>query len=223
MKSRQGKELGRRMLKKGIKIHHFFAKAIQRKRKKVIDSLEENGQVFDTGPEILKLGTDFYKRLFGEEPRENFRLDDEFWDDSEKISLEENQMLEAELTEEEIKRAIDNSYSEGAPVSDGFSFMFYHRFWSTNKDDLMAIVRGFERGDVNIARLNYAMIILIPKEDDAKSLKKFRSISLINCSFNFFAKALNTRLEAISNRLLAPNQTAFVKGRYILESVVTAH
>jgi hypothetical protein len=192
-------------------------------RKKVIDSLEENGQVFDTGPEILKHGTDFYKRLFGEEPRENFRLDDEFWDDSEKISLEENQMLEAELTEEEIKRAIDNSYSEGAPVSDGFSFMFYHRFWSTNKDDLMAIVRGFERGEVNIARLNYAMIILIPKEDDAKPLKKFRSISLINCSFNFFAKALNTRLEAISNRLLAPNQTAFVKGRYILESVVTAH
>jgi hypothetical protein len=34
---------------------------------------------------------------------------------------------------------------------------------------------------------------------------------------------LNNRLETISDRLLAPNQTIFVKGRYILESVVSAH
>jgi hypothetical protein len=200
---------------------YFFAKANQRKRGKAIDSLEEDGQIFDTNSEILKHGTIFYKKLFEEEPRENFRLDDEFWDESEKFSLEENQMLETELIEEEIKRAINISYSEGAPGPNGFSFMFYHKFWLTSKDDLRAIVRGFERGDVNVARLNSAMIILIPKEDEAKSLKKFRP--LINCSFNFFAKALNTRLETISNTLLAPIQSAFVKGRYILESVVVAH
>jgi hypothetical protein len=75
----------------------------------------------------------------------------------------------------------------------------------------------------NMDRLNYAMIILIPKEDEARTLKKFRPISLINYSFKVFAKALNNRLEMISNRLLAPNQTAFVKGRFILESVVSAH
>jgi hypothetical protein len=38
-----------------------------------------------------------------------------------------------------------------------------------------------------------------------------------------FAKALNNRLELVCDRLLAINQTAFVKGRYILESVVSAH
>jgi hypothetical protein len=31
----------------------------------------------------------------------------------------------------------------------------------------MAMVRGFEKGEINISRLNYAMIILIPKEEDA--------------------------------------------------------
>jgi hypothetical protein len=87
----------------------------------------------------------------------------------------------------------------------------------------MALVRSFEKGEVNIARINYAMIILIPKEEEARSLKKFRPISLINYSFKIFAKALNNRLEAICDRLLAPNQMAFVKGRYILESVVATH
>jgi hypothetical protein len=87
----------------------------------------------------------------------------------------------------------------------------------------MALVRKIEKGELSIDRLNYAMLILIPKEEGAKSLKKFRPISLINCSFKIFAKALNNMLEKICVRLLAPNQTTFVKGRFILESVISAH
>jgi hypothetical protein len=89
----------------------------------------------------------------------------------------------------------------------------------------MAVVKWFEKGEVNLARLNFARINLIPKEEGVNSLKKFRPISLINCSFKIFAKALNNRLERICDRLLAPNQTAFVRGGggYILESVVSAH
>jgi hypothetical protein len=81
----------------------------------------------------------------------------------------------------------------------------------------------YNKGDRNIARLNYARIILIPKEDGARTLKKFRPISLINCNFKAFAKAFNNRLEKVSDRLLAQNQSAFVKGRYIFESVVSAY
>jgi hypothetical protein len=77
--------------------------------------------------------------------------------------------------------------------------------------------------EVNVARLNFARIILIPKEEGAHTLKKFRPISLINCSFKIFSNALNNRLEKVCDRLLASNQTAFVKGRFILESVVFAH
>jgi hypothetical protein len=87
----------------------------------------------------------------------------------------------------------------------------------------MPLVRGFEKREINLARLNYVRIVLIPKEDEARSLKKFRPISFINCSFKVFAKAMNNRLEGICNRLLAPNQIAFVKGRFILENVVAAH
>jgi hypothetical protein len=87
----------------------------------------------------------------------------------------------------------------------------------------MALVKEFEKGKANMARLNSVMIILIPKDEEARTLNKFRPISLINCSFKVFAKALNNILEMISIDLLAPNQTTFVKGRFILESVVLAH
>jgi hypothetical protein len=111
----------------------------------------------------------------------------------------------------------------GAPGPDGFSFMFYQKFWSVIKEDFITLVKSFDKGDLNIDRINYARIILIPKEEGARSLKKFRHISLINCRFKIFVKALNNRLERVGDRLLAPNQTTFVKGRYIPESVVSTN
>jgi hypothetical protein len=36
---------------------------------------------------------------------------------------------------------------------------------------------------LDIFRLNFAMISLIPKQNDARTMKKFRPISLLNCSF----------------------------------------
>jgi hypothetical protein len=72
-------------------------------------------------------------------------------------------------------------------------------------------------------RLNFAMITLIPKEEDARNMKTFKSISLLNCSFNFFTKAVTNRYARIMNRLISQCQSAFIRGRFILESVVTAH
>ena len=87
----------------------------------------------------------------------------------------------------------------------------------------MNLIRLFEQGGLNLDKLNYAMITLIPKEPDAKVLKKFRPISLINCNFKFFSKLLNNRLIKVADRLVASNQTTFIKGKFILESVVAAH
>jgi elongation factor P--beta-lysine ligase len=129
---------------------------------------------------MLKQAVEFYNKLLGKEASEGLKLDESFQDDGEKVTPKENQMLEESFTEDEIKSDIDNSYAERAPGPDGFSFMFYQKFWPTIKKDFMAIVKDFEARRANMARLNYARIILVPEEDGAKSLKKFRPISLIN-------------------------------------------
>jgi hypothetical protein len=67
------------------------------------------------------------------------------------------------------------------------------------------------------------MITLIPKVEEAMEMKQFRPISLINCSFKIFSKVMTGRLGKISQRLISPSQSAFIKGRYILESVAVAH
>jgi hypothetical protein len=45
------------------------------------------------------------------------------------------------------------------------------------KDDLMAMFKDFHDGKLDIFRLNFAILTLIPKEPDASSMKKFRPSS----------------------------------------------
>jgi hypothetical protein len=52
----------------------------------------------------------------------------------------------------------------------------------------MRLIDRFCESNLNLDRLNCGMITLIPKEQEAKTLKKFRPISLINCSFKIFGK-----------------------------------
>jgi NADPH-dependent 7-cyano-7-deazaguanine reductase QueF len=78
----------------------------------------------------------------------------------------------------------------------------------------MQLVNSFERDMLKLDRLNYAMINLLPKELEAGTLKKYRPISLLNCSFKIFGKLLNNRLIKIANRLIASIQTTFIKGRF---------
>jgi hypothetical protein len=54
-------------------------------------------------------------------------------------------------------------------------------------------------------------------------MKKIRPISLGNCSLKIITKDITNRISPIGNRIIAKNQTAFIKSRYNLESVVTAH
>jgi len=46
------------------------------------------------------------------------------------VTTEENRILEAPFSEEEVKDAVFGSYAEGALGPDGFSFLFYQTFWN---------------------------------------------------------------------------------------------
>lgn len=71
--------------------------------------------------------------------------------------------------------------------------------------------------------INKSVICLIPKEPEAQVIKKFRPISLVNCSFKILSKLLTFRMEPILQRLIDYHQSAFLKNRYILDNVVLCH
>jgi hypothetical protein len=87
----------------------------------------------------------------------------------------------------------------------------------------MKLVHDFQGGRLYLFRINFATLTLIPKVEEASEMKNYKPITLLNCSFKIFDRLLTSRLEKVSERLIAPKQSAFIQGRYILESVVVAH
>jgi hypothetical protein len=87
----------------------------------------------------------------------------------------------------------------------------------------MRMFKSFQEGSLDLFRQNFATITLIPKTKNANDMKSFRLISLLNCSFKIFSRVLSTRLESVCHRIIAKEQSALIKGRYILESGVISH
>jgi len=64
------------------------------------------------------------------------------------------------------------------------------------------------------------VITLIPKEDSfLLELENWRPITLLNVDFKIAAKAIAKRIEPVLRKLIHPDQTGFVKGRYIRENI----
>jgi hypothetical protein len=95
-----------------------------------------------------------------------------------------------------------DGYAEGAPSLDGLPF-FYQKFWGVIKGDLINLVQAFHGGKLDLFRINFVTLTLIPKIDDAAKMKNFGPINLLNCSFKIFGKLLTTKLEKVCERLVA--------------------
>lgn len=87
------------------------------------------------------------------------------------------------------------------------------------KWNIKALVEEFAKGKIDISRLNYGIITLVPKTADAKQIQKFRPICLLNVSFKIITKVLIKRLTQCLSPVISKTETAFIKGRYIMEGV----
>ena len=63
---------------------------------------------------------------------------------------------------------------------------------------------------------------MIPKKGEAKEVKDFRLISILNASVKIMSKVLDKRIREVLGNLIDDRQTWFLKGRSILESIEVA-
>ena len=78
---------------------------------------------------------------------------------------------------------------------------------------------SLEKGELSISQ-KQAIITLIKKKDKDKCfIKNWRPISLINVDIKVASKALAKRLNAVIHNMISVDQTAYVKGRFIGESI----
>lgn len=130
--------------------------------------------------------------------------------------------IDSPFQEDEVRHATFALGSDKAPGTDGFPLMFYTNFWDIIKSDLMRIFNDLYNHNIQLHRLNEALIVLIPKKDGAVNISDFRPISLLNGVYKIIAKILAIRLRKVIQALIDPAQAAFLPGKSTLHSVAAA-
>jgi hypothetical protein len=71
--------------------------------------------------------------------------------------------------------------------------------------------------------LNATFITLIPKEGQAHQPRQYRPIALCNVIYKLLTKVIARRLKPILPAIISPEQSGYVEGRQILDSIILAH
>lgn len=80
------------------------------------------------------------------------------------------------FSEEEVKAAIFEMKSDSAPGPNGFGAQFFKTFWTLIKDDYMSMFKDLFEGHLDLGRLNYGVITLVPKTQEPNNIKQYRPI-----------------------------------------------
>ncbi|KAJ9558233.1 hypothetical protein OSB04_012847 [Centaurea solstitialis] len=200
------------------KIFHMACKV--RERRNRIQGLSIHGNWSENPKEIKRFVFDFFKQKFANQIKYGAKLKG---DRFKKISMEEAIMLERKFSEEEVWNALKDCGCNKSPGPDGFTTGFLNKFWSIVKGDLMEALHWFWEKEALSEGCNSSFITLIPKNTNPICLNDFRPISLVGVLYKVISKVLAERMKMVMGSIISDVQSAFLKGRSILDGVLVAN
>lgn len=139
------------------------------------------------------------------------------------VSREDNFNLNKPVTEEEVSDAVKEMQNGKAPGPYGFNVDFFKTCWSIVKQDIMNVVEDSRLNRTILKALNTSFLSLIPKQDNAQTPDRFRSIALCNMVYKIISKVVANRLKPLLPSLVSVEQSGYVEGRQILNNIIQAH
>ncbi|XP_021770735.1 uncharacterized protein LOC110734917 [Chenopodium quinoa] len=133
-----------------------------------------------------------------------------------------NAVLDCEPTDEEIKSALFQIHPNKAPRPYGMHALFFQKFWQSVGPDIIAFVKSWWRGDVDLRDMNKTCIVLILKCTSPLQISESRHISCCNVIYKIVSKTMANKLKGFLDKVISPNQSAFIPGRLIFDNALVA-
>jgi hypothetical protein len=207
-------------LKEGDKCSKFFHSiANSNRRYNFIDSLLIEDTLSSNQSDIGEHVVEFYKKLFSEPFQWRPKVDGLSIDS---ILESEARWLERAFEEEEVRKVVLAMNGDKALGPDGFSMAFFQTCWDVLSWDIMKVFHDFHARGWFEKSLNASFISLIPKAPGVISLKDFRPISLVGSIYKIIAKVLANKLKSVLEKVISKSQSAFIKGRQIIDPILIA-
>ncbi|CAM8977963.1 unnamed protein product [Rhodiola kirilowii] len=203
----------------------FHARASHRRKKNWVHALiDEHGVKQTDQGEMMKVAVAYFQKIFqAKVDMRTMNWEAHLQHVVPTVDEVMNASLIEEISEVEIRRAVFAQGPLKAPGLDGFPGIFYQKYWSIFKDQIVSFIKKFwEDGSLDW-EINKTLIALIPKKSEAVRMEDWRPISLCNVAVKIITKILASRLQPILDRVISIYQSAFVKGRSITDNFIIAH
>ena len=136
------------------------------------------------------------------------------------LNEDERLSCEGQITSEECYNALKDFKVGKTPGTDGFPAEFDRFFWpEINKEMTESFNFAFQSRKLSITQRTGIISLIPQKFKDKTMLDHLRPISLLNVDYKIVTKAIAKRLEKVLPSIINPDQTGYVKGRYIGENV----
>jgi hypothetical protein len=139
------------------------------------------------------------------------------------ITQEHNEALMTPISQAEVDQAIQELPTGKAPGPDGFTMDFFHACWPMLRDEVWKLVEESRSSGKVLPTLNATFLTLIPKEERVTNPKIFRPIALCNVIYKIISKVIALRLKPILPFIISKEQSGYVEGRQIMDSVILVH
>ncbi|XP_038990950.1 uncharacterized protein LOC120113971 [Hibiscus syriacus] len=128
--------------------------------------------------------------------------------------------LTREVSDVEIKDAIWGQCNNKSPGPDGYNSFLFKKTWHIVGNDFLAAIRYFFTSSFMLPSFNATVVVLVPKVPNPSLVKDYRPISCCSVIYKTATRILVNRLSAVFPSMIALNQSAFVKGRSIIDNTL---
>lgn len=201
----------------------FHQKASNSRRKNRIKRLKDDNEVWqETNEGIERTILMYFNKLFRSVGRDEDVVEDIISVVSPRVTVEMNDRLGDEFSDEEIKEALFQMHPSKASGPNGISPFFYQKYWSIVCSDVTEAVKAFLLGEPHGTLLYHTYVVLILKVKEVTNMTHLRPISLCNVLYKIGAKVLANRLKDILLMISFQWQSAFVPGRIFSDNSLVA-
>ena len=198
---------------------YFLNRGKQLSAQKTINEINCNDHMIKDSKEILEYCAKYYERLFTPEGIDKSVMN-QFLSCKEipRLSREDRELCEGPISREECKDALANMNKNKAPGISGFTPEFFWFFW----DDIGNIITSYINHAFNhglFITQRRGVVTLIPKKGVKNELKNKRPICLLDVVYKLVAKVIANRIGQVADKIIAPEQTGFMKGRFVGENL----